>query len=139
MKTTHPTPTTFNPELSHTLQVLKFVTEQTNLMLDKAFVLKEADVNAVHPSTTEVPQKKNPFHVYPDFPFSVQRDFSDDLIEVAIEVKYYRPAGSNRGLDSRDPNFDGGEVTFGDAHYLDGRECVLSELEREAAEESFWK
>lgn len=71
---------------------------------------------------------------HPDFSFSVSRDFSDDSVEVAIEVRHYRPPGNNKSLDHRDPAYDSGEVTFGDAYYLDGKQAHLTELEWEAAE-----
>lgn len=142
MKSSSPSPTIFNPELSHTLQVLKFMQAKTEPIFAKALGIKEPDVSAGHAPTTEEP-KKNPFHVHPDFPFSVQRDFSDDAVEVAIEVTHYRPPGSNRGLDHRDPNYDPGEVLFGDAYMLDkdGKPTpiTLTQLELEAAEGSFWK
>lgn len=76
---------------------------------------------------------------YSDFACSVQRDFADDAVEVLIEVTDYREPHYVRGTDPRDPQNDPGSVSFGDAHYLDGRECVLTELEKEAVEAAFWR
>lgn len=133
MKSTSPNPVTFNPEVSAMLSALKFIHESLGI--------KDADVNTVPAPTTEEP-KKNPFHVHPDFPFSVSRSLEgmgDQEMEVAIEVVHYRPPGNNRGLDHRDPQYEAGEVTFGDAVVVStGKTIELSQLEWEAAESAFW-
>lgn len=83
--------------------------------------------------------KPNPLNVHPDFHFSVQRDFSDDLIDLAIQVTHYRAPGNNRGLDHRDPAYDGGEVEFGDAIVVSTGETIqLTPLEWDAVESAFW-
>lgn len=75
---------------------------------------------------------------FPDFTFFVSRDFSDDHVEVVIEVLHYHPPGNNKSLDHRDPAYDAGEVTFGNARYLNGESAKLTELELNAAEQAFW-
>lgn len=76
---------------------------------------------------------------WPDFSFSIQRDFSDS-IELAIEVKHFRKPGNNGSLDHRDPAYDPGELEFADAVVVStGKTFELTPLEWEAAEEAFWK
>lgn len=76
---------------------------------------------------------------HPDFPFFLQRDFLDSEIELAIQVTHYRPPGNNRGLDHRDPNYDAGEVEFGDAVVVaTGNTITLTPLEWDAVETAFW-
>lgn len=77
-----------------------------------------------------------------DFPFTISRSFEgpgDQEIELAIEVRHYRPPGNNRGLDHRDPNYDAGEVEFGDAVVVaTGKTIELTPLEWEAVTTAFW-
>lgn len=132
MKSTSPNPVTFNPEANAMLSALNFV--------HKALGLKETDVNAVQAPTTEEPKKFST--LFPDFDFSVSRSLEgmgDQEIELAIEVKFYRPPGNNRGLDHRDPNFDPGEICFGHAVVVSTGETIeLTPLEWEAVEAAFW-
>jgi hypothetical protein len=90
------------------------------------------------PKLPPSPKPKQRDEKLQSFPWFVQRDFSDDSVEVVIEITSYTSPGDNGSLDHRDPNYEQGYVDFGSAYYLDGRECVLTELEREAAERAFW-
>lgn len=78
-----------------------------------------------------------------DFTFTISRSFEgpgDQEIELAIEVTHYRKPGDNHGLDHRDPAYDAGEVSFGDAVAVaTGNTIELTRLEIESAEEQFWK
>ncbi len=81
----------------------------------------------------------------PDFTWFRQVDFEDDLQEIALEITYFRdPTVVKPGhyISPRDPAYDVGEVTFGDANIVgkDGKltPVVLTELEIEAATEAFW-
>lgn len=112
MKTT----TTFSPEQSHTLQMLKFVNEKTAPIFAKA--------------APKLPEVKKRNESLDTIAFSVQRDFSDDTTEVIIEVLDYQPRNQGGHWDER----LGPYIELGDAYYLDGRFCQLTELEREAAE-----
>lgn len=79
---------------------------------------------------------------FPDFPFTIYRSIEglgDGEIELAIQVKHYRSPGNNGHLDHRDPNYEAGEVEFGDAVVVtSGRTIELTPLELEAAETAFW-
>lgn len=79
---------------------------------------------------------------YPDFPFTVYRSMEgpgDQEIEVRIRVTHYKAPGNNGSLDHRDPNYEAGEVEFGDAFTLAGKKITLTKLELETAEERFWQ
>jgi hypothetical protein len=84
--------------------------------------------------------KKNPF--MPDFTWFRQVDFEDEPQEIALEITYFRERNSHGCISERDPGFDCGEVTFGDANIVgkDGKltPVVLTELELEAATDAFW-
>lgn len=76
---------------------------------------------------------------FPDFSFFVQRDFCDNEIEVAIEVKEFRSPGENRNLDHRYPSYDPGYVEFGEAYSVPpGTPITLTKRELEQAESAFW-
>lgn len=76
---------------------------------------------------------------FPDFHFFVQRDFCDDEIEVAIEVKEFRASGKNGNLDHRDPSYDPGYVEFGEAYSVPpGTPITLTKRELEQTEAAFW-
>lgn len=68
-------------------------------------------------------------------PFFVNRDFNDEPIEVAVEILGYHGKEQGGCWDE----VLGPSVELGDAFYLDGRECVLTPLEREAAAEQALK
>lgn len=81
-----------------------------------------------------------PKQSWPDFPYCLDRTLEDQgEIGLAIEVTHYHPPGNNRGLDSRDPAFDGGEVSFGHAvNVATGNTIELTRMEWEAVETAFW-
>lgn len=63
--------------------------------------------------------------------FSVLRDFSDDFVDVKVEVLDYHGVEQGGCWDEK----LGPSIELGRAFYSDGKECALTELEREAAEE----
>lgn len=101
---------------------------------------KEANVNAGDLATQKSLQPTQPEH--PDFPFTVYRSMEgpgDGEIELAIQVKHYRAPGNNGHLDHRDPNYEAGEIEFGDAvNIATGNTIELTRMEWASTKEAFW-
>jgi hypothetical protein len=109
--------------------------EGTEIMpTDRGLLLLAIPEDGTTPAISE-PMKT----AFPDFHFFVQRDFCDDEIEIAIEVKEFRASGKNGSLDHRDPSYDPGFVTFGEAYSVPpGTPITLTKRELEQAESAFW-
>lgn len=88
----------------------------------------------------QIEKAKKPKQTYPDFPYTIDRSFEGlGEIELAIEVTYYRPAEELKGRSERDPSYDGGAVSFGDAtEVATGKTIELTPAEWEQVETSFW-
>lgn len=89
----------------------------------------------------QIEKAKKPKQSYPDFPYTIDRSFEGlGEIELAVEVKYYRPDSEHKGwIDHRDPAFSPGEVQFGDAVVVStGHTIELTQLEWDAIETAFW-
>lgn len=132
MKTSSPNPhQVFSPEVSHTLQALSFIRKSLGI----------TEPPQLPPTKTEVadtvvrPKRRNP-----DFLYTIDRSFEGlGEIELAIEVTHYRAPGDNKYLDHRDPNYEPGEVEFGDAISVEtGKTVELTPLEWDAVDTSFW-
>lgn len=73
----------------------------------------------------------------PDFAFTIYRDGKE--IDLRVEVLNYREPYIPRGMDSRDPACDPGEVDFGKAVIASsGEEITLTPEESIALETKFW-
>lgn len=88
----------------------------------------------------QIAKAKKPKPSYPDFPYTIDRSLEGQgEIELAIEVKHFKRAGDNGYLDHRDPNYEAGEVEFGDAiEVATGKTVELTPSEWEQVENSFW-
>lgn len=132
MKADSPNPNqVFSPEVSHTLGAMKFMFESLGL--------KEPP--KLPPAPTEVAAPVvQPKFAWPDFPYTIDRSFEGlSEIELAIEVKHFKRPGNNKHLDHRDPNYEPGEVEFGDAiSVVAGKTVELTPLEWDAVETAFW-